>query len=103
MVDHVRGEGVVGEYPVMSQDSREFSYTSVCTGRELAVPASEDSDETVYIHDPVVSMEGEFEFMIPSAYNAPEERFEVPIMPFYMPQPRALFPQETHQVPSVGE
>jgi uncharacterized protein affecting Mg2+/Co2+ transport len=91
-VEHVRGDGVVGEQPILNATSDSFTYCSICTGRELATDNVEGGDdEMVHIHDPAVCMEGEFEFVVPSP-AAPEQEitFQVPVKRFFFRQVQSL-------------
>jgi ApaG protein len=70
-VQEVRGEGVVGEQPVIAP-GEQFRYTSGAT-----------------LPTPVGYMRGSYQMVVHDA-DPPGERFEVPIPPFSLHMPHAL-------------
>lgn len=84
-VEHVTGDGVIGETPILSQTNSTFQYCSVCTGHQ-----TEDASG-LRVYDPAVYMEGEFEFCIPASNSGQnDERFLVPIERFQFEQMNKL-------------
>jgi uncharacterized protein affecting Mg2+/Co2+ transport len=84
--EHVRGEGVVGQNPVLGMESttQTHSYCSICTGR--SVP--EDPEAQFAYLDPPVSMEGEFEFE--TMEPEPSQTIQVRIAPFTFIEPKPI-------------
>lgn len=76
-VEHVHGNAVVGQHPILSDSSRSFAYCSANVGREV--------DGRM---DFPVSMEGELTFVIGLMANATDqsEYFDVHVAPFHFEQ-----------------
>ena len=81
--DTTEGEAVIGQYPELGGSNPNFSYCSVCTGRQ-------GENRGVGISDPAIWMEGEF-YMIPGTIAHPNgEKFAVRVARFYFAQPSVL-------------
>ncbi|KAJ3244833.1 F-box protein skip16 [Chytriomyces hyalinus] len=86
----IKGEGVIGEFPILSASSATFSYCSYSDGGRVAEAVEGDSDfdeDALHMGNPVVSLEGSFEF-VPGTIRAPvAESFNarIPFVEFQLP------------------
>ncbi|KAJ3223420.1 hypothetical protein HDU81_009203, partial [Chytriomyces hyalinus] len=87
----VQGEGVIGEFPILSASSPTFSYCSYSDGGRVSEAAEEDSDfdeDMLNVRNPVVSLEGSFEF-VPGTIRTPVgDAFDtrIPFVEFQLPR-----------------
>ncbi|KAJ3405769.1 F-box protein skip16 [Chytriomyces hyalinus] len=86
----IKGEGVIGEFPILSASSATFSYCSYSDGGRVAEAVEGDSDfdeDALHMGNPVVSLEGSFEF-VPGTIRTPvAESFNarIPFVEFQLP------------------
>ncbi|KAI8841965.1 hypothetical protein BJ741DRAFT_700198 [Chytriomyces cf. hyalinus JEL632] len=86
----IQGEGVIGEFPILSASSATFSYCSYSDGGRVADAIEGDSDfneDALHVRNPVVSLEGSFEF-VPGTIRTPvAESFNarIPFVQFQLP------------------
>lgn len=84
LVEHVRGDAVVGEHPILSRSQPTFAYCSICMGRQRP-------DRDI---DFPLSMEGSFTFINGTMAEANSEReaeyFDVQIAKFNFQLPQKI-------------